>query len=77
MMPVDVTNFRPFSEKNLRMFLEDKYPLGYTATELTEIFNRDRTTISTYLNRLKKKKKVNSIQDGRNHYYYYYDGEDL
>jgi len=74
-MPIeDVTKFREdlvLSEKNLLDFLKKDFPKAYSPTELSLIFNRDRTTVSTLINRLKVIGVVDFKKDGRNRYYYY------
>jgi len=70
-MPINVKTHKVFGKVQLLSFLQINYPKGYCATELTAIYNRDRSTISSHLVSLEKEGKIKSIKDGRNNYYYY------
>ena len=68
-MPINnVETYLIFDDEQLLKFFKRQYPKGYTATELTLLYARDRSTISSHLASLEKRGKLRSLKDGRNNY---------
>ena len=73
-MPIDISKVNPktlFTEKNVLDFFKVTSPLGYSPTELGKLFNRDRSTVSEMVNKLKRKGLLKSLKDGKYNYFYY------
>lgn len=73
-MPIDISKVNPktlFTEKNVIDFFKITSPLAHSPTELGKLFNRDRSTVSEMVNRLKRKGILKSLKDGKYNYFYY------